>query len=107
MRLQPGFAGSRFGIRSQRLPDATEFGQHSGDNPLKRRIKLPKRLSMTSEYVARRTVGLAKHPRRALVIPGYYRLIVAFETLFPGLVDWILKVAFVRRFHRPTTDVRP
>jgi hypothetical protein len=43
---------------------------------------------------------LAKLPRSSLVLPWYYRLVSAFESLFPGIVDWILKVIFVKRVHR-------
>jgi short-subunit dehydrogenase len=88
-------------------PATTEFGQHSGDNPLKRNIKVPRWIYMTSEYVAHRTVSLARHPRRTLVIPWWFRPVIGFDTLFPGLVDWFLKVAFVKRLHRPTADNRP
>ena len=91
-----------FGIRVCGLypgPAATEFGEHSGSSTLKTSLKLPGWLSMTSEYVARRTVGLAKRPRRMLIIPWYYRIIIGFDTLFPGLVDWFLKVTIVKRFH--------
>jgi short-subunit dehydrogenase len=80
-------------------PAATEFGQHSGNSTAKASLKFPKWLSMSSEYVARRTVGLARHPRRSLVIPWYYQVIIGFDTLFPGLVDWFLKVTIVKRFH--------
>ncbi len=99
-----------FGIRVSGIypgPAATEFGQHSGDNAVKSSLKFPQWLWMTSEYVARCTVGLAKRPRRTLIIPCYYRIIIGFDTLFPGLVDWILKVVFVKRFHHLTTDDRP
>lgn len=81
-------------------PATTEFGQQSGDNPLKRNIKVPRCIYMTSEYVARQTVGLARHPRRTLVLPWWFRPVIGFDTLFPGLVDWFLKVAFVKRFHQ-------
>ncbi|HTX91536.1 MAG TPA: SDR family oxidoreductase [Anaerolineales bacterium] len=87
-------------------PAETEFGQHSGNNAAKASLKLPKWLSMSSEYVARRIVGLAKHPRRSLVIPWYYRAVIGFDTLFPGLVDWFLKVAFVKQHHRLTLNDR-
>jgi len=80
-------------------PAPTEFDQHSGESPLKRNIKVPGWIYMTSEYVARRIVGLARHPRRILVIPWWFRPLIGFDTLFPGLVDWILKIAFVKRFH--------
>ncbi len=92
-----------FGIHVSGLypgPAVTEFGQQSGDNPLKRNIKVPRWIYMTSEYVARRTVGLARRPRRTLVLPWWFHPVIWFERTFPGLVDWILKVAFVKRFHK-------
>jgi short-subunit dehydrogenase len=81
-------------------PATTELGQQSGDNPLKRNIKVPSWINMTSEYVARRTIGLARHPHRTLILPWWFRLVTGFDTLFPGLVDWFVKVAFVKRFHK-------
>jgi short-subunit dehydrogenase len=81
-------------------PATTEFGLQSGDNPLKRNIKVPHWIYMTSEYVARRTVGLARHPRRKLILPWWFHFIIGFDTLCPGLVDWILKLAFVTRYHK-------
>jgi short-subunit dehydrogenase len=99
-----------FGIQVSGIypgPAATEFGQHSGsDNAIAKNLKTPGWIYMTSDYVARRTVGLAKRPRRALVIPWWFQPIMAFDTLFPGLVDWFLKVAFVKRFHILTADDR-
>jgi len=44
---------------------------------------------MSSEYVASRVVKVAKHPRRSLIIPWWFRLIVWIDMLFPVLVDWI------------------
>jgi short-subunit dehydrogenase len=81
-------------------PATTEFGQQSGENALKRNIKVPRWLYMTSEYVARRTVDLAHHPQRTLIIPWWFRFVIGFDTLFPDLVDWLLKVGFVKRFHQ-------
>ena len=81
-------------------PAKTEFSEHSGETAIKRSLKTPDWLYMTSEYVARRTVGLARHPRRTLVIPWYYRVVIGFDTLFPGLVDWLFKILFVKRFHK-------
>jgi hypothetical protein len=54
---------------------------------------------MTSEYVARRIVDLARHPRRMLVIPWWFRPLIGLDMLFPGLVDWLVKVVLVKRFH--------
>jgi uncharacterized protein len=81
-------------------PAVTEFSQHSGsDSAIKRHLKTPGWIYMTSAYVARRTVGLAKHPRRTLILPWWFRPVIGFDTLFPGLVDWFLQVALVKRFH--------
>ena len=81
-------------------PAVTEFGKRAGDNVAKRSIKAPKFIYMTSEYVARRTVDLAYHPRRTVIIPWWFVPVLWFDTTFPGLVDWFLKVAFVKRFHK-------
>jgi NADP-dependent 3-hydroxy acid dehydrogenase YdfG len=80
-------------------PAVTEFGQHTGDNPTKQ-FESRRKLYMTSDYVARRVVGLAKRPRRTLIIPWWFRPLLAFDATFPGLVDWFLRVMFVERFHK-------
>jgi uncharacterized protein len=79
----------------------TEFSQHTGDNPFKRNVKLPAFLRLTSVGVARRIVRLAKHPQRTVIMPGYFRPVMFFEYIFPGLVDWILNKFFVERHHHP------
>ncbi|MBN1303014.1 MAG: SDR family NAD(P)-dependent oxidoreductase [Anaerolineales bacterium] len=76
-------------------PAITEFGQHTGDSPYKK-IRGRHLLYMKSDYVARRVVGLAKRPRRRLIIPWWFRLVLGFEYLFPGVVDWFLDRTFVR-----------
>jgi uncharacterized protein len=82
-------------------PAITEFSQHtSSDTAFKMEIKVPGWIYMTSPYVARRIVSLAKHPRRKVVIPWWFQPVIGFDTLFPGLVDWFLQVTIVKRFHR-------
>jgi uncharacterized protein len=96
-----------FGVRVSGIypgPATTEFGQHTGNDAIKKNLKLPQFLSMTSATVARRTVRLARHPRRHVILPWYYRIAVVFTSLFPGLVDWILDVAFVRKYHLPREE---
>jgi hypothetical protein len=78
----------------------TEFGLHTGSPTSKTVFQKTSMLNMTSEHVARKVVGLAKHPRATLILPWWYVPILAFEHLFPGLVDWFLKVAFVKKFHK-------
>ena len=94
-----------FGIKVTGIypgPARTEFGQHTGNSDMRRVVSRIASWRMSSEYVARRVVGLAKHPRRSLVIPWWYSLVVGFDTLFPFLVDWIL-YPFVRHYHKPQT----
>jgi len=92
-----------FGVRVTGIypgPTKTVFSEHSGETAFKRDLKTPDWLYMSSEYVARRIVGLARHPRRKLVIPWYYQVAIGLDGLLPGLVDWLLKVLFVARFHK-------
>lgn len=79
-------------------PAATEFGQHIGKNTIYRSVRSVIKTSMTSEYVARRVVDVAKRPRRSLIIPWWFRILAAIETLFPVLVDWI-SYAFSKKNH--------
>ncbi len=70
-------------------PAATEFGQHVGKNAAYGAVRSIIHTRMTSEYVARRVVGVAKWPRRSLIIPWWFRILTTFETLFPIVVDWL------------------
>lgn len=85
-------------------PAATEFGQHTGSNSVKKSFNRFKGLSMTSEYVACRVVALAKHPRRAVIIPWWYRPAVGINAALPGLVDWFLNVFFTGKNHKLQID---
>jgi short-subunit dehydrogenase len=81
-------------------PAVTEFGkklQRTQSRETIRRLPYP---HLTSAYVAQRVVEVAKHPRRTLVIPWWFRLVTTFDTLFPVIVDWILYL-FSRLNHRP------
>lgn len=98
-----------FGIKVSVIypgPAATEFGQHVGDSEARRATKWIASWRMTSEYVARRVVGLAKRPRRSLVLPWWYNLVIGFDLLFPSPVDLILKYGFVNRYHHPSSRDR-
>jgi uncharacterized protein len=79
-------------------PAGTEFGTHLKRHPMREKINRIIDLRMTSAYVARRVVGVAKYPRRSLVIPWWFRIITTFDTLFPVVVDWILYL-FAKRNH--------
>jgi NADP-dependent 3-hydroxy acid dehydrogenase YdfG len=97
-----------FGIRVCGIypgPAVTEFGQFaSADAAIKKNIKVPGWIYMSSDFVARRIVRLAKRPRRTVVIPWWFIPLKGINTLFPGLVDWFLQVVYVRRFHHPVMN---
>jgi short-subunit dehydrogenase len=79
-------------------PAETEFGTHLKQQRTRERINRLIDLRMTSKYVARRVVDLAKRPRRSLVIPWWFRIITTLDTIFPVLVDWILYL-FTKKNH--------
>jgi short-subunit dehydrogenase len=92
---------SPFGIQVSGIypgPAATEFGTHLSEQRTREKINRLIDLHMTSEYVASRVVDVARHPRRSLVIPWWFRVITTFDTLFPVIVDWILYF-FSKRNH--------
>ncbi len=78
----------------------TEFGRHIGSSVLRTDYKTPTWMFMTSEYVARQVVNLAKHPRASLVIPWWFRPVLWFEHNFPWAVDLIVEQFFVKRFQK-------
>jgi len=71
-------------------PARTEFGKKLEQTRSRENVRKLKYPHLTSEYVARRVVGVAKRPVRTLVIPWWFRIITGFDTLFPVVVDWIL-----------------
>jgi hypothetical protein len=91
-----------FGVKVSGIypgPASTEFGLHVGKNEAYRSIKFPFKMRMTSEYVARRVLDVAKRPRRSLIIPWWFRILTTFDTLFPVVVDWI-SYAFSKKKHK-------
>ncbi|MDD2920939.1 MAG: SDR family NAD(P)-dependent oxidoreductase [Anaerolineales bacterium] len=79
-------------------PAATEFGRHVGKNKAYGKVNSALMAHMSSEYVASRVVGVAKRPRRSLIIPWRFHIIIALETLFPIIIDWIA-YAFSKKNH--------
>ena len=84
---------SPFGIKVSGIypgPATTEFGKKLQRTRSREKIKKLRYSHLTSEYVARRVVEIAKRPVRSLVIPWWFRVITTFDMLFPVVVDWIL-----------------
>jgi short-subunit dehydrogenase len=93
---------SPFGIKVSGIypgPATTEFGKHLERTKARERIPWSIDVHMTSEYVARRVVDVAKYPRRSLVIPWWFRIVTTFDTLFPVLVDWIFYLIAKKNHH--------
>jgi short-subunit dehydrogenase len=80
-------------------PASTEFGSHVGKSKTYGSVRSMLKGRLTSDYVARRVVDVAKRPRRSRIIPWWYRVLVTVDTLFPVLVDWI-SYAFSKRKHK-------
>jgi len=81
-------------------PAHTEFGQHTNTSILQDGFKSPSWSYMTSEYVARQVLEVAKHPRRDLIIPWWFQPIFWADANFPGVVDWVLNQFFVKKYRK-------
>ena len=93
---------SPFGIKVSGIypgPARTEFGKHLDRSSAREKINRSVYVHMSSKYVARQVVEIAKRPRRSLVIPWWFRVVTTFDTLFPVAVDWILYF-FAKKNHR-------
>jgi uncharacterized protein len=65
----------------------TEFAEHAGIRR-KTGMTTPKIMRLTAEQVAEAVVGLARRPRRQVVIPWPFRLSAWVNSVCPWLVDW-------------------
>lgn len=81
-------------------PASTEFSQHTGNNVLKNNFKAPARTAMTGAYVAGKVVDAARHPRRTVILPWWYHFLFWADYYAPWLVDWFMKVFFVKRYRK-------
>lgn len=82
-----------FGIKVSGIypgPAITEFGSGLEKTRTRETVNRIINVRMSSAYVARRILDVAKRPRRTLVIPWWFRVITTVDTLFPVVVDWIL-----------------
>lgn len=68
---------------------ATEFQKHAGQNKAKQRFKTPGWLSLTADDIARAVVGLAKRPRRSLILPWMMMFSLIINSHLTGLSDSI------------------
>lgn len=69
-------------------PASTEFGSHVGKSSAYQSVRSSLGIRLTSAYVAKRVVDVAKRPRKSLVIPWWFHITAFLESYFPFIVDW-------------------
>jgi short-subunit dehydrogenase len=80
-------------------PAHTEFGKKLDNTRSRQAAKRLGYSHLSSEYVARRVVGVAKRPVRSLVIPWWYRIVTSADAIFPSLMDGVAYL-FTKYNHR-------
>ena len=78
---------------------ATEFGQHTGDDSVKKKFSTPAWLRMTPEFVAEKVVRLAKYPRRTLILPWWFTIVIWLDNHFPAISDFF-QIQFSKKYHQ-------
>jgi short-subunit dehydrogenase len=74
----------------------TEFSQHIGARR-KTGITTPEVLRLNAEQVAGAVLNAVRKPRRGIILPWPMRLAAWGNSLFPGLVDWIIERNFTQK----------
>lgn len=82
-------------------PARTEFGWAEAGKKGRRRPRWFDILFIPAENVSQRVLQLARHPRRAVIIPWWFALIAWGENHFPGIADWIIRTAYTDQYHTP------
>jgi short-subunit dehydrogenase len=76
-------------------PVATEFGQHTGRQP-GWEDGIADRTTVPAEVLGELIANTAERPRRCVVIPWYYGLLVVILNHFPGLADFLADRYYAR-----------
>lgn len=80
-------------------PAKTEFSEHVGWDHTKANTESYRLSSMTSEFVGRKVVQLAKHPRHAMVVPWFFNVLIWLSMMFPWLTDQVIINIFTKRVY--------
>jgi hypothetical protein len=89
-----------FGIRVSGIypgPAYTEFSWKAKKN---RRPKWLNMFFIPAEVVSHRVIQLAKHPRRAVIVPWWFAWIAWGETHFPGIADFLIRMFYTNQSRR-------
>lgn len=73
----------------------TEFKEHAG---IERKTgqTTPEALRLEPEQVAQAMLKVITRPRRTVILPWQMRFSIWMNSLFPGIVDWIIEKRFTR-----------
>mgnify|MGYP002640286009 CR=1 FL=1 len=81
-------------------PAVTEFSQHTGKNEVKSSsLSTPSWMEMSAEFVAKKTVQLAKQPRRAMILPWWFAIVIWLDNHFPAISDFF-QSQFAKKYHQ-------
>ena len=80
-------------------PVATEFGQHLRRDS-RTELAIARRLRRPAHEIGERIVGLARRPRRIVVIPWYMGWLAVINSSMAGLVDLFIDRFYVARLRR-------
>ena len=80
-------------------PAKTEFGGHTGEYSVFGNLAVPEWLFMDSEFVAKKVVQIAKKPRRRIIMPWWFSIIIFLDNYFPYISDWI-QTQFSKSYHK-------
>ena len=79
-------------------PAVTEFGEKAGSGSVKEKLSSPAWARMSAEFVGEKVVQLAKRPRRSMVLPWWFGVLVTLANHFPGVADQVLS-RFSKKYH--------
>jgi short-subunit dehydrogenase len=80
----------------------TEFGDHSTRIPGWEDL-ITRRISLPAEALGECIAGVARRPRRSVVIPWFYWPPVLLTYPIPALTDWLVDLVYSRSVRRRTT----
>jgi len=80
-------------------PAETEFGSHTGKNSVKGEVHSPDWMEMSAEYVAEKVVRLAKRPRRTMILPWWFAIVIWLDNHFPAISDFF-QSKFAKNHHQ-------
>jgi short-subunit dehydrogenase len=97
--VDPLYSATKFGVRGFALSLRRELANTGVSvavvspgfvrTPMNRHMRMP---MPGPELVARDIADLAVHPRREVIVPGFYRPAITFDRLFPWVADLIIRL---------------